>query len=181
MPISSSPLLERVMYVRKLQTALMKTLRMKENAMIQQRIKSLAIKNQNLLGADTASFRFDAKWYTADNIVIKWHEAGDYNARIHPSLLKEIAELLTKKSFVQMENSARIENLIGNILSSSRTIKDLRALLPIEALTGITLDSDIFDRGLSLTEIQREKIRGTNKKDLSHFRVLAMTKLLLPS
>jgi len=169
--------IDKTKYLRKLQKSLMITVYLKENYLLKIKIAELANKNKDLLGATTASFRYNKKWYT-DGFEIKWHEAHNYNTDIHPSLCKEIDNLLSEQSFHQIENKVRISNMIGYILNIASCPKDLKRLLPIEALTGMNLDPEMLI-GEPLSDNQIQEIKDKNKDDLSYLTRLAMTKLLL--
>jgi len=173
-----NPNLERAKYRFNLQQNLLDQVYIYQKKSIAEKMAMYAIKNQNILDANTNTFIFDGHWFTAGDST---RAQGDYkpNRELHPDIKEKIICMFNSTFELKVQETLLL-SFFGNAINISNTVADLLAILPYPLHDCISmLDTKIFNSGQSLNEQQIQQFKNENQEAITMLSSMLLLELLM--
>ncbi len=176
MNANRNPIQERMFYLRTVQNQILESLYADAERALEKAMWPIAEENQVLLAADTPTFTYDSRWWPVANPP----QPTKCNRMLHVNLYGKVQQLLDNTTHRDVEMRSGIETLIGNFLSSSGHIDDLRRLFPeaIQANMPV-VDPSVFNISDPLPDITVKDMLEANKINVKYLKRLLMTQLIM--
>ena len=178
-----SPERQRATLLHKIKQAFLDQYYEEQNKLIKEELYRIAAQNQSLLNAKTPTFMFEGVWYTySPYYTVSWQDT-EANRTLHPTLKSRVTHLVHSKDFVDLQDKAQIDNLLGAILSAAQCEYDINRLLP-DPFYPLYLnfeEREILNSGSPMMPEQIDAFKQKNKAGYARISALALLNLLLPN
>ena len=172
-----NPVQARMFSIRTLQNSMFEYLYSEQENKAKEQLADIAIKNQQLLQCDSASFGYAGKFYGS---MLCNKQDGTINKELHPSLLRQVCNIINKPNFDAVTVRTHINHMFGIILIKAQHVIDLQKLLPSAFLTQIReVDPVMFNIGDPLSDQAIQIIKDKTAKSTAYINELCLTRLLL--
>ena len=142
-------------------------------------LDALGQQNGNMLGNGAITFMYKGNMYGASGYIIP----KDANKRVHPAMLKSIAELIEKEDFKITLESSKIINYVAQVLVKAKCINDLNRLIPSRLHRPIgKIPSqliDVFNVAQPMSDADVIAFKEKNSEGIAAFNYMFLEQLLL--
>ena len=167
---------ERAVLIRQIHATLLDNAYKRQ---LQQQLKAmadLAIQNQRLNGNEEACFIYEGKWYTAPiGLMMRTKTQGV--VRTLDISLRPLADQIMHD--IPVYQRAHLAGYLSNVLSTGRTVKCFKRLLPEGVWLGWNYDILNIGEPLTQEEIEKFELQNGNIKGREVLKQLFMEDLLM--
>ena len=108
-----NPIQARMLMIRQLQNNMLAYLYSAQEKSEVKQLCKIAIENQLLLKCDTASFTFNGRMHGSIDSAVPTNKI---NKELHPSLLKQVSDILSKHTFDATAIKTHISHMFSTVL-----------------------------------------------------------------